>query len=96
MDQTSEVRSSFGPLTELRLTAVLSPETVNWFRSASNGCDCEALVNWLPGLRAKSIPIAAPRPWENEYIESFHSRLRDFGSMSRFPILMSAVPGWRN
>lgn len=38
---------------------------------------CEALVNWLPGVGAESIPVAAGSPWENGYIESFHSRLRD-------------------
>jgi transposase InsO family protein len=35
------------------------------------------LVNWLPGVGAKSIPVAAASPWENGYIEAFHSRLRD-------------------
>ena len=34
-------------------------------------------MNWLPGVGAKSIPVAAASPWENGYIESFHSRLRD-------------------
>jgi transposase InsO family protein len=34
-------------------------------------------VNWLPGVGAKSIPVAAGSPWENGYIESFHSRLLD-------------------
>ena len=38
---------------------------------------CEALVNWLPRVGAKPIPVAAGSPWENGYIESFHSRLRD-------------------
>ena len=38
---------------------------------------CEALVNWLPGVEAESIRVAAGGPWENGYIESFHSRLRD-------------------
>ena len=33
--------------------------------------------NWLPGLWAESIPVAAGSPWEHGYIESFHSRLRD-------------------
>jgi transposase InsO family protein len=35
------------------------------------------LVNWLPGVGAKPIPVAAAGPRENGYIESFHSRLRD-------------------
>jgi putative transposase len=38
---------------------------------------CEALVNWLPGVGAKSIPVAAGSPWENGSLESFHSRRRD-------------------
>ena len=46
---------------------------------SDNGSEfiCEALVNWLPRVGAKSIPVAAGSPWENGYIESFHSRLRD-------------------
>jgi putative transposase len=46
---------------------------------SDNGSEfiCEALVNWLPGMGAESIPVAAGSPWENGYIESFHSRLRD-------------------
>lgn len=46
---------------------------------SDNGSEfiCETLVNWLPGAGAESIPVAAGSPWENEYIESFHSRLRD-------------------
>jgi putative transposase len=46
---------------------------------SDNGSEfiCEALVNWLPGVGARSIPVAAASPWENGYIESFHSRLRD-------------------
>ena len=38
---------------------------------------CEALVNRLPGVGARSITVATASPWENGYIESFHSRLRD-------------------
>ena len=34
-------------------------------------------MGWLPGVGAKPIPVAAGSPWENGYIESFHSRLRD-------------------
>jgi putative transposase len=46
---------------------------------SDNGSEfiCRALVDWLPGVGAKSIPVAAGSPWENGYIESFHSRLRD-------------------
>ena len=46
---------------------------------SDNGSEfiCEALVNWLPSKGARSIPVAAGSPWENGYIESFHSRLRD-------------------
>ncbi len=36
-----------------------------------------ALVDWLPGIGARPIPVAAASPWENGFIESFHSRLRD-------------------
>lgn len=46
---------------------------------SDNGSEfiCAALVDWLPGVGAQSIPVAAGSPWENGYIESFHSRLRD-------------------
>jgi putative transposase len=46
---------------------------------SDNGSEfiCEALLNWLPGVGAESIPVAPGSPWENGYIESFHSRLRD-------------------
>jgi transposase InsO family protein len=38
---------------------------------------CQALTGWLPQAGAKAIPVAPASPWENGYIESFHSRLRD-------------------
>src|SRR6516162_10217699 len=46
---------------------------------SDNGSEfvCEALVGWLPGTGADPIPVAPASPWENGYIESFHSRLRD-------------------
>jgi transposase InsO family protein len=46
---------------------------------SDNGSEfiCAALTNWLPQVGARSIPVAAASPWENGYIESFHSRLRD-------------------
>ena len=46
---------------------------------SDNGSEfiCEALVDWLPGVGTQPIPVAAGSPWENGFIESFHSRLRD-------------------
>lgn len=46
---------------------------------SDNGSEfiCSALMNWLPYVGAEAIPVAAGSPWENGYIESFHSRLRD-------------------
>ncbi len=38
---------------------------------------CDTLVGWLRGAGAEPIPVAAGIPWENDYIELFHSRLRD-------------------
>jgi transposase InsO family protein len=38
---------------------------------------CKALVDWLSGKGTKSIPVAPASPWENGFVESFHSRLRD-------------------
>jgi putative transposase len=46
---------------------------------SDNGSEfiCAALSCWLPQQGAKGIPVAAGSPWENGYIESFHSRFRD-------------------
>jgi transposase InsO family protein len=46
---------------------------------SDNGSEfiCEALGSWLPQRGTESIPVAAGSPWENGYIESFHSRFRD-------------------
>ncbi len=35
------------------------------------------MTGWLNGAGTEPIPVAAGRPWENGYIESFHGRLRD-------------------
>lgn len=37
----------------------------------------EALQRWLPRQGTTPIPVAPASPWENGFIESFHSRLRD-------------------
>jgi putative transposase len=46
---------------------------------SDNGSEfvCQAVRDWLPQAGAKPIPVAPASPWENGYIESFHSRLRD-------------------
>jgi transposase InsO family protein len=46
---------------------------------SDNGSEfiCRALVDWLPGVGARAIPVAPASPWENGFVESFHSRLRD-------------------
>jgi putative transposase len=46
---------------------------------SDNGSEfvCEALAGWLPGKGTEPIPVAPASPWENGYIEAFHSRLRD-------------------
>ena len=46
---------------------------------SDNGSEfvCAALAGWLPTKGSEPIPVAAGSPWENGYIESFHSRLRD-------------------
>jgi len=46
---------------------------------SDNGSEfvCTALTGWLKSRGSESIPVAAGHPWENGYIESFHSRLRD-------------------
>jgi putative transposase len=46
---------------------------------SDNGSEfiCKILTDWLPAVGSKSIPVAAASPWQNGFIESFHSRLRD-------------------
>ena len=46
---------------------------------SDNGSEfiCAALAGWLPQSGAKAIPVAPASPWENGFIEAFHSRLRD-------------------
>lgn len=46
---------------------------------SDNGSEfiCAALLGWLPAVGAAAIPVAPGHPWENGYIESFHSRFRD-------------------
>ena len=46
---------------------------------SDNGSEfiCAVLTGWLPQTGTKGIPVAPASPWENGFIESFHSRLRD-------------------
>jgi len=46
---------------------------------SDNGSEfiCGVLQDWLPKTGATAIPVAPASPWENGFIESFHSRLRD-------------------
>jgi len=46
---------------------------------SDNGSEfiCAAVTGWLPQAGAEAIPVAPASPWENGFIESFHSRLRD-------------------
>ena len=36
-----------------------------------------ALADWLPDQGVELTPVAAASPWQNGFVESFHSRLRD-------------------
>jgi putative transposase len=46
---------------------------------SDNGSEfiCKTLSGWLSRAGSASIPVAAGSPWQNGFIESFHSRLRD-------------------
>jgi putative transposase len=46
---------------------------------SDNGSEfiCAALTGWLPAVGTEAIPVAPGHPWENGFIESFHSRFRD-------------------
>ena len=46
---------------------------------SDNGSEfiCKVLQSWLPQGGTEPIPVAPASPWENGFIESFHSRLRD-------------------
>jgi putative transposase len=38
---------------------------------------CEELTSWWKEVGSEPIPVEAGSPWQNGYIESFQSRLRD-------------------
>ena len=40
------------------------------------------LADWLPGQGVELTPVAAASPWQNGFVESFHSRLRTSSSMA--------------
>lgn len=46
---------------------------------SDNGSEfvCEVLTSWWKGVGSESIPVEAGSPWQNGFIESFPSRLRD-------------------
>ena len=46
---------------------------------SDNGSEfiCEALTSWWREVGSEPIPVEAGSPWQNGFIESFHSRLRD-------------------
>lgn len=46
---------------------------------SDNGAEfvCAALQGWLIGVGTEPLPVAPAHPWENGYVESFHSRVRD-------------------
>jgi putative transposase len=46
---------------------------------SDNGSEfiCGALTGWWKEVGCEPIPVEAGSPWQNGYIESFHSRLRD-------------------
>jgi len=46
---------------------------------SDNGSEfiCEALTIWWKPVGSGATPVEAGGPWQNGYIESFHSRLRD-------------------
>jgi putative transposase len=50
-----------------------------------------ALADWLPGQGVELTPVAAASPWQNGFVESFHSRLRDeFLDVARFENVVDA------
>jgi putative transposase len=59
----------------------------------------QVLRDWLPRRGAEAIPVAPASPWENGFIESFHSRLRDeFLNCREFESAADAqaqADGWR-
>jgi putative transposase len=46
---------------------------------SDNGSEfiCEALTSWWKEVGSEPIPVEAGSPWQNGFLESFHSRLRD-------------------
>jgi len=58
-----------------------------------------AVREWLPRVGSELIPVAPASPWQNGFIESFHSRLRDeFLNCREFESVADAqaqADGWR-
>jgi putative transposase len=73
------VRSITGADVRRILAGVIGGRGAPRMLRSDNGSEfiCEALAGWLHGIGSESIPVAAGSPWQNGYIESFHSRLRD-------------------
>ena len=48
-------------------------------RGSDNGSElsCAALARWLPEPGTEALPVAPASRWENGFVESFHTRLRD-------------------
>jgi transposase InsO family protein len=38
---------------------------------------CKAVKRWLESAGVKTLFVAPASPWENDYVESFNSKLRD-------------------
>ena len=72
-------KSVTGELVRRVLERVIGQRGAPKLLRSDNGSEflCQALTGWLPGTGVEPIPVAPASPWENGFIESFHSRLRD-------------------
>lgn len=72
-------RQTTGPDVRRLLARVIGRRGAPTRIRSDNGSEfiCAVLKGWLPQTGAEAIPVAPASPWENGFIESFHSRLRD-------------------
>jgi putative transposase len=72
-------RSVTGAEVRRVLAAVIGRQGAPQRIRSDNGSEfiCVVLSRWLPTQGTEPIPVAAGSPWQNGFIESFHSRFRD-------------------
>jgi len=72
-------KSVTGALVKQVLARVIRQRGAPKLLRSDNGSEFigQVVTGWLPQRGTEAIPVAPASPWENGFIEAFHSRLRD-------------------